>query len=209
MKRTIYQYNKKILNNSQKNQNTTKFYNFESRFQKYYNSIIKKDFLYKQNLKNISQIPQLNKIVLSTTSKLIVNEKKYIIPGLLALEMIIGKKLKLTRASHSIAAFKLRKNQIIGCKVTLRGDIMFQFLEKLITIILPRLREFQGVDSNKIDTQGNYTIGLNNLLLIPELENHFEFFEFLRGINIILIPSTHKKKDACLLFSAFQLPIQK
>lgn len=180
---------------------------FIPRFLKYYKLIVCKNFVYKQNLKNIAEIPKLEKLIISITSKYIVNDKKHIIPGLLAVQLITGQRLKLTKAKQSIAGFKLRKNQLIGCKVTLQGKNMFYFLDKLNTLILPRMDKYY-FQNNNIDSQGNYNLGCeaSNVLLFPELENHFEFFEYCRGITISLITSTSKKKTASLLFSELQFP---
>jgi large subunit ribosomal protein L5 len=203
-----------ILNEIENNCNYERY--LAPRFHKFYKLIICKDFIYKQNLRNIMEIPKLKKLVISVTSKSLVNDKKYIIPALLALELISGQKLKLAKAKHSIASFKLRKNQLIGCKVTLQGKNMFYFLDKLITLILPRLIGaasqrgplYNYFNIKTIDSQGNYNLGLNNLLLFPELENHFELFEIFRGMNISLITSTTKKQNSFLLLGEFQLPSQ-
>ena len=158
-----------------------------NRFYAYYKQSICADLLLKQNIENILQIPKLEKIVLNTSSKVIRSDKKNIIPGLAALEFLSGQKQKTTSAYKSISGFKLRENQVIGCKVTLRDEIMFNFLEKLITIILPRIRHFRSIDFNVFDGKGNVSLGLSPLLIVPELESYFEYFECIRGINITLV----------------------
>ena len=167
-----------------------------NRFYKHYKETISYDLILKKNIENILEIPKLEKIILNTTSKVIAHDKKYIIPGLIALEIISGQKQKTTAAHKSISGFKLRQNQIIGCKVDLRGELMFHFLEKLITIVLPRVRNFRGIFFNFFDGKGNLNLGLSSLLIFPELENYFEYFEFIRGINITLVTSNnHLKPD--------------
>jgi len=163
-----------------------------NRFYIHYKQTISYDLLLKQNIENILEIFKLEKIILNTTSKVIVSDKKNIIPGLVALELFSGQNQKITSATKSISGFKLRENQVIGCKVTLRGQTMFNFLEKLVTIILPRIRHFNGIDLNLFDGKGNLSLGLSSLLIFPELESYFEYFENIRGINISLIT------NACL-----------
>ncbi len=158
-----------------------------NRFYNHYKETICYDFVLKQNINNVLEILKLEKIILNTTSKIIVSDKKNIIPGLVALEFFSGQSSKITSAHKSISGFKLRENQVIGCKVTLRGDKMFHFFEKLITIILPRIRQFNAINLNKFDGKGNLSLGLSPILIVPELESYFEYFEFIRGINITLI----------------------
>jgi large subunit ribosomal protein L5 len=200
-----------------------------NRFYIHYKQTVCHDLLLKQNIENILQIPKLEKIILNTTSKVIKADKKNIIPGLVALELLSGQKQKTTAAHKSISGFKLRENQLIGCKVTLRGETMFHFLEKLVTIILPRIRHFKPIDVNIFDGKGNLSLGLSPLLIVPELESHFEYFAFIRGININLIttascclqsskfgllqsnelikdPAKQIDKKASLLLTGFQLP---
>ena len=165
-----------------------------NRFYTHYKQTISHDFILKKNIENIFEIPKLEKIILNTTSKVIVHDKKYIIPGLIALEIISGQKQKTTAAHKSISGFKLRENQIIGCKVDLRGELMFHFLEKLITIVLPRIRNFRGIFFKFFDGKANLNLGLSSLLIFPELENYFEYFEFIRGINITLVTSNNQLK---------------
>lgn len=162
-----------------------------NRFYTHYKQTISYDLLLKQNIENILEIFKLEKIILNTTSKVIVSDKKNIIPGLVALELFSGQNQKITSATKSISGFKLRENQVIGCKVTLRGDTMFNFLEKLITIILPRIRHFNAIDLNVFDGKGNLSLGLSSVLIVPELESYFEYFESIGGINISLITNVY------------------
>jgi large subunit ribosomal protein L5 len=175
--------------------------------EKHFKDIIVDDLILKQNYKNIMEIPKIDKIVLNSSSKHIVNEKKYLIPTLFGLELISGQKLNLTKAKKSIATFKLRKNQTIGGKVTLREYKKICFLEKLIKITLPRLSEYHGTSFYSFDEKGNLNIGIKNILIFPELENYFQYFENISGINICIQTSTKNRKEAHLLFSSYQLPI--
>jgi large subunit ribosomal protein L5 len=167
----------------------------------------------KQNIKTISEIPKVTKIVINTSSKLIVNEKKHLTPILLALELITGQKPKITKAKKSIATFKLRENQVIGCKVTMRDSNMLIFFEKLNKILLPRLTDFQGLNFEKKSSGieksiGNIDIGINNFLIFPELENYFEYFEYRGGMDINIQTSAKTKRITNLFFSGFQYPLQ-
>jgi large subunit ribosomal protein L5 len=192
--------------------------NYLNRYYIHYNKNVCFDLIYKQNLKNLFEIPKIKKIILNLTYKTIINEKKHIVPGLISLELISGQKLKWTNAKKSIAGFKLRKSQIIGCKVDLRSMHMYSFLEKLITIILPRVRNFAGISENVLNQKNHLSIGLPEILVFPELENYFEFLELLKGIDITIV--THVKKPlnynvhnsststALVFLSAFQFPIK-
>ena len=203
-------------NNQKKKINWNSYIFFESiidqkiklspkRFSKYFKKIICKDFIYKQNTKNIMQIPKIDKIIVNTTSKLFVIDKKYIIPAFFALELITGYKLKKTKAKKNIANFKLRKKQLIGCNVCLTGNYMHNFFEKIVTIL-----SFNFIDYNLQSKFYSYTtLGFSDLLFFPELENHYEFFSFLRGINISIITSTTSKAKSKILLSGFQLPLPK
>ena len=177
-----------------------------SRLQMYYNHIILQDMLLKQNYTTIFELPQVKKITLHTTSKQYLNDKKNIIPALLSLELITGQKPTLTYAKKAIATFKLRKNQILGCKVTLRNQSLFGFLDKFVTIVLPRLRDFSGINIKSVDTSGNFSLGLDNILVFPELENHYEYIESLRGIDLNISIIAKNREDIFLLCSAVQLP---
>lgn len=172
----------------------------------YYKIVVSHDLLLKQMYKNVMEIPQLKKITLSTSSKFIVKDKRYMIPHLVALEYGSGQKLQQKRALQSIATFKVRKNQLLGCTVTLRGEKMFAFFEKFIKILLPRLREFQTLNKDSRLDVNSLNVGINNFLLFPECENYFEFFEFLAGFNINCRISTKDKHDLILLCTGLQLP---
>jgi large subunit ribosomal protein L5 len=173
---------------------------------KYYQQIICQDLLLKQSYNNVMELPSINKINLNTSSHLFVQDKKYIVPALVALEFITGQKIKYTSAKKSIATFKIRQHQILGCKITLRNEYMYNFLSKFLVIIAPRIRDFSGI-TRKNKQNFHFTVGIKNLMIFPELENHFELFETCKGLNITFCISSKKAKDALLLYSAFQLPI--
>lgn len=189
-----------------------------NRYHMHYKNNVCPDLIYKQNLKNLFEIPKIKKIILNITYKTIINDKKHIIPGLFSLELISGQKLKWTVAHKSIASFKLRENQIIGCKVDLQNTQMYSFLEKLVTIILPRIRNFTGISMKSFDQHRNLSIGLSEILVFSELENYFEFFESLKGIEITIVTNGKKTESlsnsslstlsALVFLSAFQFPVK-
>lgn len=175
--------------------------------QKNYKHILANDFILKQCYKNIMEIPKIIKIVINSSSKQTVNDKKQIIPTLLAIEIISGQNLQLTRAKKSIATFKLRKNQFIGGKVTLRNNKKNFFFDKFIKIILPRLNEFHGINFVSFDKQANLNFGIKNVLIFPELENYFQFFDNITGINVNIQVSKGNLKEFELFFTLYQIPI--
>lgn len=176
------------------------------RTNKYYRSIIVEDLLLKQQYKTIMAIPTIKKIVVNTSSKQIIYDKKFLLPSLYGIELISNQKGTITRAKKSIATFKIRKNQIIGAKVTLRNHRMFSFFEKILIIILPRLVDYQGTSQTSLDRKGNINIGINNVLIFPELESYFQFFENMGGLDISIETSTHNNQEGFLFLSSFQLP---
>jgi len=178
------------------------------RIQSYYREIISQDLIYKQNIHNIMQLPSIEKLVINSTSKSFIEDRKNITPTLLGLEMICGQKLKISVAEKSIAGFKIRQGQTIGCKVTLRKDSIYSFLDKLTLVILPRFNNFTALTLESFDKQANYTIGLNDLLLFPELETQFELFENLKGIDISFVMRKKNKYENLLLLTALQIPVQ-
>lgn len=192
----------------------------------YYQKILTYDLILKQNFSNIMQLPRVDQIILNTTSKNYVNEKKNLVFTLAALELISGQKPQLTYARKSVANFKIRQHQILGCKVLLRENLMYAFLEKFSRILLPHLRDYTQKNqknflirqnqANKSKKLQAYTLGLKNLMIFPELENHFELVEHFRGMNITFILSncsskrnfiqTENSANLLLLLSGFQIP---
>nr|YP_001315125.1 ribosomal protein L5 [Chlorokybus atmophyticus]ABO15112.1 ribosomal protein L5 [Chlorokybus atmophyticus] len=178
-----------------------------NRLKYHYENVIRQDLLYKCNYNNIMEVPKIVKIIVNGSIKNEVNSKRMVLSFLVALELISGQKLTLARAKKSIAAFKLRTNDPIGCKVTLRGKPVYNLLDKLITTVWPRLRDFQGLKPTFDSSGVNYNIGLDNLLLFPELERHYYLFESLHGANLTIVTSAKTKEEAKLLLSSFQIPL--
>ncbi len=185
-----------------------------TRYYMHYVQHITHDFIYKKNIKNLLNIPKIEKIVLNMTDKNIVNDKKNIMPLISSLEIVSGQKLKYTSAHKSISTFKIRKKQIIGCKLDLRKKQMFTFLEKLITIILPRERNFTGINKSCLDSYGHLNVGLPTILNFPELKNYFEYFSTVKGVDITVVTKCKKTSNnkfifnTLCIFSGLQIPIK-
>lgn len=193
----------------------------ESLSEKYYQNVLAYDLILKQNYTSIMQLPRIEKGVVNTTSKIYINDKKHIVFTLAALELISGQKPQLTYAKKSIANFKVREHQIIGCKVTLRGNEMYTFLDRLSKLVFPRIRDyskkkmqsFQFTHSffskkkNKKSSQlSTWSFGFQNLMIFPELENHYELVDNFRGMDLNFSISNSNSKTCQLLLSGFQLP---
>lgn len=174
--------------------------------EKNYKFIIIEDLLLKHHYTSIMEAAAINKIVVNTSSKQIISDKKHLLSSLTGIELITNQKGSITRAKKSIATFKVRKDQIIGAKVTLRKRQKISFFEKLLRILLPRLSEYQGTLSTSFDKNGNLSIGITNVLIFPELEPYFQFFENMGGLDISIETSTLQNQDGVILFSAYQLP---
>jgi large subunit ribosomal protein L5 len=202
--------------------------NRENLSKNYYEKILAYDLILKQNYTTIMKLPRIEKIILNTTSKKSINDKKFILFTLAALEMITGQKPHLTYAQKSIANYKIRQHQLIGCKVVLSEKLLFTFLDKLCKIIFPRIREYSKkkiittishLQKNQTNRQNlldfrnksmklsSCSLGFHNMMIFPELENHFELVENFRGMNLTFVFSNSNIKKSSLLLSGFQLPV--
>ena len=159
----------------------------KQRLHKYYKNVVIEDLLLLYNCSSIMQIPLIEHVKVSTTSKSYLLDKRGAIPPFAACYLLSGQKSVPTRAHKSIAAFKLRENSLIGCMVTLRGDKMYQLLDKLISFILPRMYDYRGNRVGSSKRQNYINMGVNNLLSLPEIEPFFELFEPIQGINIVFL----------------------
>ena len=176
-------------------------------FSKYLKTIIHQDLILKYNYETIMEIGKIKKITLNTTSKLYVSDKKHLIPAALALQLIAGQKPVWTYAKHSIAPYKIREDQLLGCKVDLRRQFVFHFLEKWCRVISPRIRDLSKIHFSSLDSSKNYSLGIQNIMIFPELENHFEILESFRGLTLNFVFSTQNKQQQVILLSAFQIPV--
>ena len=153
------------------------------------------------------QVPRLEKIVLNMGVGDALNDQKFLDAAVKDLELISGQKPIVTSAKKSIAGFKLREGNKIGCKVTLRGDNMYIFLEKLISIALPRVRDFRGISKNSFDGRGNYTLGIKEQLVFPEVE--YDQVIKIRGLDIVIVTTAKTNEEALELLTGFGLPFRK
>ena len=176
-------------------------------FKELYNKEIKKSLMEKFNYSSIMQVPKLDKIVINIGVGEASHDSKFIEAALKDLEIIAGQKPVITKAKKSIAGFKLREGQPIGVKVTLRGKNMYNFMEKLIKVSLPRVRDFRGVSPKAFDGFGNYTLGIKEQLIFPEI-NYDEILK-LRGMDIVFVTTAKTNEEAFELLSGFGMPFRK
>ena len=158
----------------------------------------------KFNFKNVMQVPKLEKIVINIACGDAVGNSKALDAAINDLTIISGQKPVVTRAKKSLAAWKLRKGMPIGCKVTLRGQRMFEFLDKFMNIALPRVRDFRGVPSNSFDGRGNYALGIKEQLIFPEIE--YDKIDKIRGMDIIFVTSANSDEHAKEFLSLLGMP---
>ena len=157
--------------------------------------------------KNIMQVPKLKKIVVSRGVGAAVGDKKLIDHAIDELTLITGQRALATLSKKDVASFKLRKGTPIGVKVTLRGDKMFEFLDRLITIALPRVRDFQGINNKGFDGRGNYTLGIREQIIFPEI--NIDKVNKISGMDITFVTNTNSDKEAEGLLSELGLPFKK
>lgn len=148
----------------------------------------------KFNFSNVMQVPKLVKVVINIACGDSVGNSKALDSAVNDLTVISGQKPVITRAKKSLAAWKLRKGMPIGCKVTLRGDRMYQFLDKFMNVALPRVRDFRGVPANSFDGRGNYAIGIKEQLIFPEIE--YDKIDKIRGMDIIIVTTANSDEHA-------------
>ncbi len=172
-----------------------------------YSEKIIKDLQGKLELKNVMQVPTLDKIVISRGVGAAVSDKKLIDHAVEELTLISGQKAIATLSKKDVASFKLRKGTPIGAKVTLRGDRMYEFLDRLITIALPRVRDFQGVKSEAFDGRGNYNLGIKEQIIFPEID--IDKVNKISGMDISFVTSANTDKEAMSLLNELGIPLKK
>lgn len=157
--------------------------------------------------KNIMQVPKLDKIVINMGVGEAKDNAKILDSAVKDLEIIAGQKVVVTRAKKSVANFKLREGMPIGCKVTLRGEKMYEFLDRLVNISLPRVRDFRGVSATAFDGRGNYALGIKEQLIFPEIE--YDKVDKVRGMDVIIVTTAETDEEARELLTQFGMPFQK
>lgn len=175
-----------------------------ARLRDHYENVVKKALQDQFNYTNPMQLPRLEKIVINMGVGEAAQDAKKMEGAVADLTAIAGQKPVVTRAKNSIAGFKLRENQVVGCKVTLRKDRMYEFLDRLITIALPRVRDFRGVNGKSFDGRGNYALGLKEQLVFPEI--NYDRVDRVRGMDIVFVTSAETDEECKALLKAFQMP---
>ena len=178
-----------------------------SRLRKQFDEEIVDSMVKKFEYKNKLQVPKLEKIVINMGVGEAKENSKVLDSAISDLEIISGQKAVVTRAKKSVANFRLREGQPIGCKVTLRGEKMYEFADRLINLALPRVRDFRGVNPNAFDGRGNYSLGIKEQLIFPEIE--YDKVDKVRGMDIIFVTTANTDEEARELLTQFGMPFKK
>ena len=178
-----------------------------SRLKDQYNNEIVDALIKKFGYKNRMQVPKLDKIVVNMGVGEAKENAKVLEAAVKDLETITGQKAILTKAKNSIANFKIREGMPIGCKVTLRGERMYEFLDRLVDRALPRVRDFRGVNPNAFDGRGNYALGIKEQIIFPEIE--YDKIDKVRGMDIIFVTTAKTDEEAKELLTQFNMPFAK
>ncbi|MDD6512447.1 MAG: 50S ribosomal protein L5 [Sharpea azabuensis] len=178
-----------------------------NRLQERYKNEISKNLMEKFGYKSVMQLPKMEKIVINIGVGDATTNSKYLDEAVEELTAIAGQAPVVTKAKKSIAGFKIREGQPIGCKVTLRGEKMYEFLDKLVSISLPRVRDFRGVPKNSFDGRGNYTLGIKEQLIFPEID--FDKVNKTRGMDIVLVTTAKTDEEGRALLTELGMPFAK
>lgn len=178
-----------------------------SRYKEMYKNEVMPAMTKKFGYKNVMQIPKLDKIVINMGVGEAKENAKILDAAMKDIETISGQKAILTKAKHSVANFKIREGMPIGCKVTLRGEKMYEFLDRLVNLALPRVRDFRGVNPNSFDGRGNYALGIKEQLIFPEID--YDKVDKVRGMDIIFVTTAKTDEEARELLALFNMPFQK
>ena len=177
-----------------------------ARLREFYKNTVVPELVKQFSYKSVMEVPRIEKITLNMGVGEAVADKKVMEHAVSDLEKIAGQKPVVTVARKSIAGFKIRDNYPVGCKVTLRRDQMFEFLDRLITIALPRVRDFRGVSGKSFDGRGNYNMGVREQIIFPEIE--YDKIDALRGLNITITTTAKSDEEAKALLSLFKFPFK-
>lgn len=178
-----------------------------NRLRQKYENEVKNQMVEKFGYKSVMQIPTIDKIVINMGIGDAVSNSKVLDEAVAELALITGQKPVITRAKKSIAGFRLREGMPIGCKVTLRGERMYDFLDKLVSVSLPRVRDFRGVSKKSFDGRGNYTLGVKEQLIFPEID--FDKVSKVRGMDIVVVTTANTDEEARELLTQLGMPFQK
>jgi len=175
-----------------------------ARLRKHYEEVVRPALMDEFKYENVMQVPRLEKIVINMGVGEAAQDAKKMEGAVADLTAIAGQKPIVTKAKTSIASFKLRENQVVGCKVTLRKDRMYEFLDRFVNIALPRVRDFRGIPNKSFDGRGNYAMGLKEQLIFPEI--NYDRVDKIRGMDIVFVTSAQTDAECKALLKAFQMP---
>ena len=178
-----------------------------SRLKEQYQNEIVDAMIKKFGYKNIMEVPKLDKVVINMGVGEAKDNAKLLESAIADMEKIAGQKAVVTRAKNSVANFKIREGMPIGCKVTLRGEKMYEFVDRLINLSLPRVRDFRGVNPNAFDGRGNYALGIKEQLIFPEIE--YDKIDKVRGMDVIFVTTVKTDEEARELLTQFNMPFAK
>ena len=178
-----------------------------SRLKEQYQNEIVDAMIKKFGYKNIMEVPKLDKVVINMGVGEAKDNAKLLESAIADMEKIAGQKAVVTRAINSVANFKIREGMPIGCKVTLRGEKMYEFVDRLINLSLPRVRDFRGVNPNAFDGRGNYALGIKEQLIFPEIE--YDKIDKVRGMDVIFVTTAKTDEEARELLTQFNMPFAK
>lgn len=190
-----------IINNKLKGGSTL------NRLKEKFNTEVTENLMKKFNYSSVMEVPKIDKIVVNMGVGDAVQNSKVLDNAVEELELITGQKPLVTKAKKSIATFRLREGMPIGAKVTLRGERMYEFLDKLISVSLPRVRDFQGVSKKAFDGRGNYTLGVKEQLIFPEID--YDKVSKVRGMDIVIVTTANTDEEARELLANFGMPFRK
>jgi large subunit ribosomal protein L5 len=177
-----------------------------ARLEQFYRDTVVKKLMSENGYKNVMQVPRIEKVTINMGLGEAIGDKKVIEHALSDMEKIAGQKPVTTLARKSVASFKVRDGYPIGCKVTLRNDRMYEFLDRLISIAIPRIRDFRGLNSKSFDGRGNYSMGVKEQIIFPEIE--YEKIDTIRGMDICITTSAADDEGGRALLSAFNFPFK-
>ena len=177
-----------------------------ARLRTFYRDTVVKDLTQKFGYKSVMQVPRLDKIVLNMGVGEAVADKKIMDNAVADMAKIAGQKPLVTKSRKAIASFKIRENYPVGCKVTLRGSRMYDFLDRLVNVAMPRIRDFRGISARSFDGRGNYNMGVKEQIIFPEIE--YDKIDAIRGMNITISTTAKTDDEAKALLAAFKFPFR-
>lgn len=178
-----------------------------SRLKDFYRETVVKQLTEQFGYKSVMEVPKITKITLNMGVGEALTDKKVLESAVADMEKISGQKVVVTKARKSIAGFKLREDWPVGCKVTLRSERMYDFLDRLVTISIPRIRDFRGLNPKSFDGQGNYSMGIKEQIIFPEIE--YDKIDALRGMDITITTTAKNAEESRALLSALKFPFRK